>query len=74
MDLKSLDLKQGNWVVANCGKFPSEKNCQLVIMAPEGQRQDLLDAAASHAARSHGHENDPQLRKQLDGFLEIVKV
>jgi len=35
MDLDSLNLKRGKWVVANCGKFPSEKNCQLVIMAPD---------------------------------------
>lgn len=74
MDLKSLDLKKGKWVVANCGKFPSEKNCQLVIMAPESQRRDLVEAAATHAVATHGHENTPQLRKELDGFLDVVEV
>lgn len=74
MDLKSLNLKKGKWVVANCGRFPSEKNCQLVIMAPESQRRDLVEAAATHAVATHGHENNPQLRKELDGFLEIVEV
>jgi hypothetical protein len=69
-----LSLKNGKWVVANCGKFPSEKNCQLVIMAPESQRSDLVDAAATHAVKSHGHENTPQLRKELDKFLEVVEV
>jgi hypothetical protein len=74
MDLKQLNLKRGKWVVANCGKFPSEKNCQLVIMAPESQRQDLVEAAATHAVKNHGHDNTPQLRKELDGFLEVVEV
>jgi hypothetical protein len=74
MDLKQLNLKRGKWVVANCGKFPSEKNCQLVIMAPESQRHDLVEAAATHAVKTHGHENTPQLRKELAGFLDIVEV
>lgn len=74
MEMKQLNLKKGKWVVANCGKFPSEKNCQLVIMAPESQRQDLVEAAATHAVASHGHENTPQLRKELSGFLDVVEV
>ena len=74
MDLMQMNLKKGKWVVANCGKFPSEKNCQLVIMAPEAQRQDLIEAAATHAAKSHGHENTPQLRQELSGMLEVVEV
>jgi hypothetical protein len=74
MDLKSLNLKRGKWVVANCGKFPSEKDCKLVIMAPDSQRQDLIEAAATHAAKTHGHENTPQLRKELDGFLDVVEI
>jgi len=74
MDLKSLNLKNGKWVVANCGKFPSEKDCQLVILAPESQRADLVDAAAVHAAKNHGHKDDPQLRKDLENFVEVVEV
>jgi hypothetical protein len=74
MGLQQMNLKKGKWVVANCGKFPSEKNCQLVIMAPESQRQDLIEAAATHAAKSHGHENTPQLRQELSGMLEVVEV
>lgn len=74
MDLESLNLGKGKWVVANCGKFPSEKNCRLVIMAPDSQRQDLVDAAATHAVAAHGHENTPQLRKELNSFLEVVEI
>ena len=74
MDLKSLNLGRGKWVVANCGKFPSEKNCRLVIMAPDSQRRDLVDAAATHAAASHGHQSTPQLRKEIESILEVVEI
>jgi hypothetical protein len=74
MDFKSLKLEKGKWVVANCGKFPSEKNCRLVIMAPASQRSDLLDAAAVHASASHGHENTPQLRKEIDSIVDLVEM
>ncbi len=75
MDLtRELGLARGKWVVANCGKFPSEKNCQLVIMAPASQREDLIEAAATHAVSSHGHENTPELRKELDEFLDTVEM
>lgn len=73
MALSELGLK-GKWVVANCGKFPSEKNCKLVIMAPADQREDLIDAALAHAVKHHGHQESPQLRKDLDGFLETIEA
>jgi hypothetical protein len=69
-----LKLSSGKWVVANCGKFPSEKNCRLVIMAPIAQREDLIDAAASHAVESHGHAKSAELRKELAQFLETVEL
>lgn len=74
MDIKGLGLKPGKWVVANCGKFPSEKNCQLVIMAPQQQRQDLLEAASTHAVATHGHDDTPALRKELDQILDVIDV
>ena len=74
MDFKSLNLGKGKWFVANCGKFPSEKNCRLVIMAPDSQRQDLVDAAATHAAAAHGHQDTPQLRKELNSFLDVLEI
>jgi hypothetical protein len=73
MNLSDLGVR-GKWVVANCGKFPSDKGCKLVIMAPEDQRADLVEAAAAHAVRDHGHEDSPQLRKDLDGFLETIEA
>ena len=74
MEINGLDIQSGGWLTANCGKFPSEKNCQLVLMAPESQRADLLDAAVAHAVSSHGHQNTPELRGELDTFLERVQV
>lgn len=74
MDMKQLGLASGKWVVANCGKFPSEKNCRLVMMAPQAQRRDLLEAASAHAVKSHGHKETPELRKELDQVLEIIDV
>ncbi|HZT06146.1 MAG TPA: DUF1059 domain-containing protein [Chloroflexota bacterium] len=73
MNLNELGVT-GKWVVANCGKFPSERGCKLVIMAPESQRSDLVDAAVAHAISSHGHEDSPQLRKDLDAFLETIEA
>ena len=63
---------QGKWVVANCGKFPSERNCKLVIMAPADQRDDLLDAAVAHEVKHHGHQESAQLRQEIGGILETI--
>lgn len=74
MDTTQMGLAQGTWVVANCGKLPSEKNCQLVMMAPVAQKEDLLDAAVAHAIKSHGHEDKPELRDQVGQLLETVQM
>jgi hypothetical protein len=71
MEASKLGLA-GQWLVANCGKFPSEKACKLVLMGPIGQRSDLVEAAAAHAVSAHGHTDSPELRKELDKFLEVV--
>lgn len=72
MEATKLGLASGQWLVANCGKFPSERGCKLVLMGPTDQRQDLLDAAVAHAVKHHGHQDTPQLREELDKFLEPV--
>jgi Protein of unknown function (DUF1059) len=74
MGIGQLRLSNGKWVVANCGKFPSEKNCKLVIMAPIDQKEDLIEAAATHAVQSHGHAKSPELRKELAEFLDTVEM
>ena len=75
MDLSGkLKMAHGRWLAANCGSLTSEKNCKLVIMAPEGQKEDLLDAAVVHAVKTHGHKEDTQLRKELGKHLETVDI
>jgi hypothetical protein len=74
MEFKQLNLKSGNWLAVNCGKFPSEKNCQLVIMAPASQRNDLVEAASAHAIKVHGHADSPQLRQELGKHLETIEL
>ncbi len=51
----------------DCRDYPSERNCSLKI---SGTEQEVLDAAAQHAASAHGHQNTPQLREQLKSMLK----
>jgi hypothetical protein len=53
--------------MADCRRFPSETNCSLTII---GEEDEVVRAAAEHAASVHGHEDTPQLRQQLREFLE----
>ena len=52
--------------VADCRKFPSEINCTLTIA---GREDEVLDAAVAHAISKHGHQDTPQFREELRGFL-----
>jgi hypothetical protein len=53
--------------MADCRRFPSETSCSLVII---GEEDEVIRAAAEHAASVHGHEDTPELRAQLRDFLE----
>ena len=74
MALSDIKVASGSWLVANCADFPSENHCQLVIMGPAEQREDLISAAAAHAVDSHGHKESDQLRTDLGGLLRVVDV
>lgn len=54
-------------LMADCRRWPSEINCSLVII---GEEEEVIRAAAEHAASAHGHEDTPELREQLREFLE----
>ena len=54
-------------MMADCRRWPSETNCSLVII---GEEDEVVQAAAEHAASVHGHEDNDELRVQLRGFLE----
>ena len=47
----------------DCREFPSESNCTITISADS--ENELIDAAAQHAAQVHGHQDSPELRAQL---------
>ncbi len=53
--------------MADCRRFPSDSNCSLTII---GEEDEVVRAAAEHAASVHGHEDTPELREQLRQFLE----
>jgi hypothetical protein len=54
-------------MMADCRRFESENNCTLTII---GERDEVLTAAAQHAAAVHGHEDTPEFREQLVALLE----
>jgi predicted small metal-binding protein len=54
-------------MMADCRRWPSETNCSLVII---GDEDEVVNAAAEHAASVHGHEDTTELRQQLREFLE----
>jgi predicted small metal-binding protein len=53
--------------MADCRRWPSESKCSLVII---GEEDEVVRAAAQHAASVHGHEDTPELREQVRDFLE----
>jgi hypothetical protein len=56
--------------VADCRRFPSEKNCSLTI---SGTEEEVFEVALHHAITAHGHKDTPEFREQLRAFLEDEK-
>ena len=54
-------------MMADCRRWPSEVNCSLVII---GEEEEVVQAAAEHAASVHGHADNEDLRVQMRGLLE----
>lgn len=54
-------------MMADCRRFPSESNCSLVII---GEEDEVARAAAEHAISIHSHEDTPEFREEIRGFLE----
>jgi hypothetical protein len=69
-----LKLESGKWLAANCGSMPSDSNCQVVMMAPESQKDDLIVAGVRHMVEKHGHEDNDQLASSMEEMLETVEV
>jgi hypothetical protein len=53
--------------IADCRRFESDSKCSLTII---GEEDEVITAAAQHAATVHGHDDTPQLRAQLRDLLE----
>jgi len=53
--------------VADCRDFPSESGCTLTIA---GEEDEVITAAAQHAATVHGHEDNDELRTWLKTNLK----
>lgn len=54
-------------MMADCRRWPSDSNCSLTII---GEEDEVVAAAAEHAASVHGHSDTPQLREQIRASLE----
>jgi hypothetical protein len=54
-------------MMADCRRFDSDSNCSLTII---GEEDEVITAAAQHAAAVHGHQDTPEFREQLHGMLE----
>ena len=52
--------------VADCREFPNEVGCTLTI---SGEEDEVVTAAAQHAAAVHGHTDDDELRRWLRDSL-----
>jgi predicted small metal-binding protein len=51
----------------DCSEYPSDNNCSLRI---SGTEDEVMAAAAHHAATVHGEEDTPEFRDQLRGMLK----
>jgi predicted small metal-binding protein len=55
----------------DCREMPSESGCSLYI---SGTEEEVVQAAAQHAASVHGHEDTPEFREELRGALRDEQV
>ena len=52
--------------VADCRELPSDAGCSLTI---SGEEEEVVRAAAEHAASVHGHDDTADLREQIRSGL-----
>jgi hypothetical protein len=67
---KSADKKGAGTMsrkVADCRDFPSENGCTLTI---SGEEDEVIVAAAQHAAAVHSHQDNDELRAWLKQNLK----
>ena len=47
----------------DCRDYPSDSGCTVAISADS--EDEVVEAAAQHATKVHGHSDTPDLRQQL---------
>jgi predicted small metal-binding protein len=52
----------------DCREYPSESNCSVAISASSDR--ELLEAAVQHAVAVHGHQDTPELRKEIQALFK----
>lgn len=57
--------------MADCRRWPSEMDCSLVMI---GEEEEVVRAAAEHAASVHDHQDTPELRQQIRELLEPAEA
>jgi hypothetical protein len=55
----------------DCREMPSESGCSLYI---SGTEDEVVSAAAEHAASVHDHDDTPELREEIRGSLRDEQV
>ena len=53
----------------DCREFPTDRPCSLRI---EGTEEEILSVAIPHAVDRHGHQDTPELRRQIQSMLKPV--
>ena len=51
----------------DCREYPSEKKCTLLLA---GEEADVIQAAAEHAASTHGYQDTPEMRNEIKKMLK----
>ena len=52
----------------DCRDYPSEMQCTVTIAADS--EKELLEIAVHHAVTTHGHEDTPELRRELQSAFK----
>lgn len=53
----------------DCREYPSESGCSIAISADN--EDEVVEAAAQHATKVHGHQDLPELRQQLRQMIKV---
>lgn len=67
-------MENQRWAVVDCGKYPSDSNCQLKMMVPEDRKEDLVEASAQHMVYHHHEADNQETRQMVRGAIEIQQL